>query len=194
MSRSLPDDLLAAIDQGTVRLLVMVRVDFDSGTLAWHNGLQSVTYAGQEYLPTGNLGGISAISETPGGTPQAVNINLGGIDESFVALLMDEEFTGRDAFIYIALADEDYRVDPDNVLLIFSGQVNGLDGSMGSQAGFSLSVQSRMADWERIRALKYTDADQQSLYPGDKGFEYVPQMSQKKLIWPRAKFLPDPRD
>jgi len=32
---------------------------------------------------------------------------------------------------------------------------------------------------------RYTDADQQSRFPGDKGLEYVPSMQDKQIVWGR---------
>jgi hypothetical protein len=33
------------------------------------------------------------------------------------------------------------------------------------------------------------NADQQARYPGDKGFEFVGQIADKKIIWPNGEFF-----
>ena len=47
-------------------------------------------------------------------------------------------------------------------------------------------VESRLADWERPRVSRYTDADQQQRFPGDLGCRFAPQMVEKELVWGRA--------
>jgi len=44
----------------------------------------------------------------------------------------------------------------------------------------------RLVDWERPRIRRYNNADQQVAFTGDKGFEFVPQMVEKELIWGRV--------
>ena len=56
----------------------------------------------------------------------------------------------------------------------------------GETATVSLSVESRLSDWERPRIRRYNNADQQIAYISDKGFEFVPQMVEKELIWGRS--------
>ena len=56
----------------------------------------------------------------------------------------------------------------------------------GETATISISVESRLVDWERPRVHRYTNADQQIAYPGDKGLEFVAQMVEKELVWGRS--------
>ena len=56
----------------------------------------------------------------------------------------------------------------------------------GGISTVTLTAESRLRDLERVRTRRYTDADQQSRFPGDKGLEYVPSLQDKQLIWGRA--------
>ncbi|MCK5385084.1 MAG: hypothetical protein KAJ29_05855 [Alphaproteobacteria bacterium] len=53
-------------------------------------------------------------------------------------------------------------------------------------ATVTLTAESRLRDLERPRTKRYTDADQQSRYHGDKGLEYIPSMQDKQIILSRA--------
>lgn len=194
MARGLHQVLKAAVASSQARLVYMARLAFDSGVLAWHGGLGDVSYDGTLYHAAGPLAGVSTLQESPGAKPNTLTLTLSGLDDEVVNAVVDEPYLGRQGRVYIALVDESYRIDPEYVALWFVGALDAPSGTYGQTASFSVPLKSRLADWERPRSLKYTDADQQSLYPGDRAFEFIPQMSQKKLIWPRAKYLPDPRD
>jgi hypothetical protein len=60
-----------------------------------------------------------------------------------------------------------------------------MDLSLGATGKLSVIIQSRLADWERPRLSRYTNEEQQALYSGDKGLEFVPQMVEKTIIWGR---------
>ena len=71
---------------------------------------------------------------------------------------------------------------------IFKGRVNQMNIEAGETATISLTVESRLVDWERPRVSRYNNADQQVAFSGDKGFEFVPPMVEKELIWGRGGF------
>lgn len=192
--RTLDAAITTAIAAATVRPLIMVRVDFDSGTLAWHSGFGVVTLDGVNYLGLGTLGSISQVTEQPGVQSSTITLNVSGIDPAVVALALTEPYINRKCYVHLTFLNEEDEPLVATPILIFEGTLDQIEGQMGAEALFRLTVKSRLADWERVRKLRYTDADQQKLYPGDKGMEYIPQMSERMLIWPKKKFLPDPRD
>ena len=50
-------------------------------------------------------------------------------------------------------------------------------------ATISVSAESRLAAWDRPNVRRYNHEDQQIDYPGDKFFEFVPQMVDRLLVW-----------
>lgn len=192
--RTLDAAIATAAKQPVVRVIGLVRIDFDSGTVAWHSGFGPITFGGATYQGLGMIGSISAVKEQPGIKSSSISITISGIKPEIVALALAEPYLNRPALVHIQLLDEQDRPLIAAPLLIFRGGLDGINGTMGSSAEFQISIKSRLADWERPRRLRYTDADQQKLHPGDQGLEYIPQLAQRQLIWPRAKFLPDPRD
>ena len=72
--------------------------------------------------------------------------------------------------------------------------MDSISGRIGSESSFVVALKSRLADWDRPRKILYTDSQQQKLHPGDKGMEFIPQISKSKIIWPRAAAMLDPRD
>ena len=40
-----------------------------------------------------------------------------------------------------------------------------------------------MIDWGRARTIRLSDADQQARFPGDLGFEFGPEATEKEIFW-----------
>lgn len=192
--RSVDAAISTAMAAPVVRGIYFVRLCFDSGTVAWHSGFGNITLDGIVYTGAGVLSSIPAIKEETGVKASGVTVGMSGIPESVVALAIGQPYINRRAYVhYTPLDDNDQPVAATPVLL-FRGTMDSINGTMGSNASFTVSLKSRLADWERPRKILYSDVEQQQLHPGDRGMEYIAQLSQKKIIWPRAAFLPDPRD
>jgi len=194
MSRALPAGVLALATANPLRFVVLVRLEFDGGTIAFHSGHEEVAFEGETYVPSSNLGEVGTVLESAGTTATTIEVTLSGVSSSLRSLLQSETYMRRPAYIHLALTDESFTVDPAAVFLLFSGSIDDIAYQDNGAPTWALTLKSRLADWERNVALRYTDADQQYLYPGDKGLEFVGEIAQKKLVWPIASYLPDPRD
>ena len=192
--RTLPSGILAGLSAETVRVIYLVRLDFDTQSIGWNTGFRDISFGGITYGALGNLTSMSAPKEEPGVKSSSVTLGVSGIGEEVVSLLLGEPYLGRTAYIHYTLLDQDDVSFTDAPVLLFRGSMDSIEGELGSKANFTVTVKSRLADWERPRVSRYTDAEQQKLYPGDKGFQFVGQMAQRQIIWPRAAFLADPRD
>lgn len=173
-----------------VRVIAMVRLDFDSGVVAWHSGFGNITFGGATYNGVGTLGSVSSVREQPGTKSSSMKIQISGVNSAIVSLALSEPYINRPASAHITILDDQDRPLTATPLLIFKGTMDNIEGLASNTPSFQVTIKSRLADWERKRNLRYTDADQRKLHPGDRGMEYIPQMSQRKLIWPKAAFLP----
>jgi len=192
--RTITTPMQTAIDADVIQWIWFVRLDFDGGTVGWNSTNRTITYDGFAYLGAGALGQIGAIQEEPGVKSSSIVVSLSGVTPEVIALMLAEPYLNRPAKIYAAISDSSWAFDSSMCKLMFKGTMDMIEGIMGKEPSFSVTIKSRLGDWERSRSFKYTDADQQRLYTGDLGFNYVPQLSQRKIIWPRAAFLPDTRD
>ncbi len=192
--RTVDSAISTAVVAPIVRGIYFVRLHFDSGIAAWHSGFGDIVLDAITYKGVGNLSSVPAIKEEPGVKASGVSVGVSGIREEVVAPLLGQPYMNRKAFIHFIPLDDADRPVAGTPKLLFRGTMDNITGGMGATAGFTVSLKSRLADWERPRKVLYTDVEQQQLYPGDLGMEFISQISQKKIIWPRAAFLPDPRD
>lgn len=192
--RSLDSAIAAQSILPVVRRIYFVRLEFDGGTIAWHSGFGDIIFDGHTYNGGGNFGSISSVKEAAGVKSAFVSVKVTGIKPEIISLAQTEPYINRKAYIHMTMLDESDVPLIATPMLVFKGSIDAINGTLGKDASFDISIKSRLADWERPRKIRYSDADQQKVHPGDKFFEFVPQLSQRKLVWPRAAFLPDPRD
>jgi hypothetical protein len=53
-------------------------------------------------------------------------------------------------------------------------------------ATIELTVENKLIDLERPRIARYTSAYQKSVYPGDKGMDFIEDLQDKEIVWGRS--------
>ena len=188
MSRSIDAATITALEQGVVRWLVLVKIEFDGGTIAFNSTLGDFDYDGQTYTGFGALGSVSRLEEGSELDPQSFTISLSGINPAVLSAVLNEDYLNRPAICHIAPLDDDNQII-GTPILYFDAKVDSVSASFGNTASISITARDKLADWNRPRIERYTDQDQQARYPGDKGFEFVTSIASKEIIWPaRAWF------
>jgi hypothetical protein len=62
--------------------------------------------------------------------------------------------------------------------------MNTMEVTDGAEPSVTLACESRLVDLERAEVRRYTDADQQAEYQGDRFFEYVPALQEAEIRLP----------
>lgn len=184
MRRDLTPEMDTAVAEEVIRPIVLVKLDLPSAMITVHSGVGSFPWNGDVYLGVGNYGDLSEIKESNSIAPYGVTASLSGIPQEYIAETVGQHYQGRDAWVYKALLNEDHSLKNDPALS-FKGFVDYADIEVGATATIQLTIQSRLADWNRSRIRRYTHEDQQLRYPGDMGLEFVAQMVEKPLVWGR---------
>lgn len=183
MSReTLTPAVLSELENETYRPLILVGLDFPSVPVYAHSGAGDISFNGNTYKGVGQLGNLSVLEETIDLQTFGFSLELTGIDPALLAISLNDHIQGRAAEIYLAFLDEEHQIIPDPVGP-WLGRMDAPQGEIGKTATIKIDIESRLADWERARIRRYTDADQQAEYPGDKFFEFVSEMQEKEITW-----------
>ncbi len=173
-----------AFSQLNFPVLVLVKLDFLDGTVRLTNAGYTFAWNGHSWLGIGNLGSIEAISEGSALQMYGCALTLSGIPPEIIAEAFSSNYQGRSATIYLAPLNADYSFIADPVV-VFKGRMDTMDIELGTTATVTLTVESRLVDWDRPRIRRFNDEDQRSDFPDDRGFRYVDQVVQKDLKWGR---------
>jgi hypothetical protein len=182
MSRTIPAAILTALGEATVEPFYAVEMDFDAGAVRLWTGNGNRTIDGQTYTGTGNLISIDGLDEAADLSAKSANLSLAGIPSSYVAIALDEPYQGRKCRILFGVKSVSDFVE------VFSGlmDVMSIEDS-GDTSTISLTVESRLVELERPRALRYTHESQQALNAGDTFFSFVADLQDKDILWGRTK-------
>jgi hypothetical protein len=189
--RTLTTEVAAAAAQEIVRFMDLARFDFDSGvvriTSAGHNIYYDLDGDGEaeKWSTLFGLGTVSGVEEGTEMQSYGVTCNLSGIPAEAVELALAETPQGRPAYIYRAFLDADGRII-DAPVLIFSGRMDTMPLKYGATAEINLTINSRLADWDRVRGGRYTDSEQQNRCEGDRFFQFTAQACDKELTWGKS--------
>jgi hypothetical protein len=204
MSRDLPVEFIGELTKKVVYPFFAVEIDFASGPLYLWTGYGDLIANGNTYLGAGQLVNISSIEETTEMEAKGATITMSGIPSSFLALALTEPYQGRPCRIYFGLwlsgreitTESDQVVTTENLFNfevegesnffaeIFSGELDQMNISeQASTAMVSVTAENVLIKLERPVVRRFTNEDQKSRFPADKGLEFVAGLQDKEIFW-----------
>ena len=184
--RDLSPSVLAALEDQTLRPVLLYEGEFASGTIRFWSGLGNLVWDSKDWIGAGTIAGVSPIEESTDIRANGVRVSLQGIDAAIVSLVLQEIRHGRSGKLWFGLLTEDGQViaDPHQV---FQGRLDVPEiNDDGTTATVAISYESRLIDLERAREFRYTDESQQEEFLGDRGFEYVESLQDWNGVWGRS--------
>jgi len=186
MSRTLSLAVAAACAAQQVAPAYLVELVFDSAPLRLWSGRGNITWSGKTFVGTGTLGGISEIEETAKIAANGIELSLSGIPSASISLALTEPYRGRRAYVWLAFFNITTGTMIANPVPVFAGRMDTMRvKDSGETSTIALSCESKLIDLERPRERRYTHEDQQDLFPGDLGLEFVAGLQEKELFWGR---------
>lgn len=178
----------AAFGEPSVRMIALIRAEFDSGTLRLWSGEGSLDWNGETWSGAGgHIAKLDLPMETGEVRSASGSITLAALDPAIVALSDTEPYQGRPIAVYFGARDGSGNVivDPD---LAYEGTMGPMvETDDPATASILVNIKSRSARNLHPSNRRLTPEDQARQYPGDKGFDFVAALQDKDYIWgPRA--------
>jgi hypothetical protein len=181
---------LAAISAPVLGLAALVRMDFPSGTILLTSANRDIQASSGLYRGIGALGQIGEVNDSPGEI-KGLQFTLSGVRSEFIALALDDAavvqgtpVTIRNAIFNAttgALVDEP---------LAWSGRLDTMSiEEDGDTCTIAATAESSAVDLLRGSPLTYSDADQKSIYPDDRAFEYLISQVNVPVVWPDRNYF-----
>jgi hypothetical protein len=191
--KTLGSSTLALIASGQVALAQLVRLDFTSGTLAWNTSNYPITWSGVTYVGAAGLGTIQTVDDSPGEV-KGMQFEISGVSSSNVSLALDgaDEWQGTPVTILTALIDltDLTKINVLDAEIEWSGIGDTMNLSEdGETCAVTATAESSAVDLLHGIPLTYTQADQQTLHPGDSAFMYVNQQADQPIVWPDRTYF-----
>lgn len=193
MSRSIGSTFGTQLTSGSLRPFYAVKMNFTSGALLLATTYSDLVIGGNTYLGTGNILNISPITETSDTRATGVEIVLSGLDTSILSAGLTEDTQGMVVEIYFGVMTTTSNADAivDTPYQIFSGFIDSMVlEESGELSTLTFTVENKLVTLERPIDRRYTDQDQQNLFTGDKGCEFVTSLQDKSVAWGAGVQLP----
>ena len=210
MARDLSAGLITAVDSTSLSPVFLIKAEFDGGDLRFWTGYNEVAFNGEIYQGSGELIQLQEVTETQELVANNVDISLNGIPATLVSTALAEDYQGRPISVYFGIFepsnttnlidtwgliddinlwdDGDTKIEITNAYLMFKGQMNVMSiEDNGETASILMSNESSLIGLRDSKERRYTDEDQKSEYPNDKGFEFVALSQDVELNWGQGR-------
>jgi hypothetical protein len=206
MSRDLLLTTIENINAPVVEPFFAVEMMFDSNIIRIWTGVGTLVLQDDtEWIGSGNLLSISTIEETQDMAVKGANISLSGIPSELLSLALTQPYQGRVCNIYfgtftagsilqetgnyILLQDGskvNLQTGEANFNKLFSGYMDQMNIVEASEtATIEMLVENKLIDLERARVARFTSGYQKSIYPLDKGLDFIEDLQDKRIPWGR---------
>lgn len=176
---NLPAELGAVLERDHVEFFMLVKLEFDTGTVYISGADFDVEYDGALWTSLRGLGSVDPIAESGDEIP-GLNLTLSGIPAEAIIHAQTEAYRGRKVTLKWAFFDGDIlRVDT----AAWQGFMDTPIITRGADTcTIQVSAENRMIDWQRPRGLLFNHADQQKIDPTDNFFLGIESMVEREVV------------
>ena len=206
MSRTLPSSIQAELTKEVVYPFFAVELYFKSETVRLWTGYGELLLDGNTYLGAGTLLNISNVEETTEIEAKGASITMSGIPSTFLSLALSEPYQGRLCKIYLGMSipkaslitqasqeittqdlfELSLQTGETNLVEIFSGELDQMNiVEEAESCTISVTAENVLIKLERPTVRRFTDQDQKSRYPSDRGLEFIASLQDKEIFWGR---------
>lgn len=181
MTRGLTAAVEAELDERYHRPFRLFYGDFPTPWRTW-TGRGPLTWGGYQWQGLADAVRISPSRETMDTGSDGLDIVMSAVDPAKLGLVMSEDIEGRDVEIWFGFLDQSGAVIADPWLEYAGLAEQPSISDDGAEAFLELHLETPWSDTAPTN-LRYTDAAQQAMHPGDVFFEYVAEHSQAASQW-----------
>jgi hypothetical protein len=183
MPRQLDPTFAAALESGFFMPFFALEITFISKTFYLWSGPYPLTFNGQTWQGTADLGTVSSVTEKTSVEAVGSTVTLSGVDQSILEESLDDVQLGAPAIIYFGAIDPSTGQALGSPCTLFSGLVDKPTVVYGPDTKCSISV--NLESWLiRLSAgsmRRYTSADQRLRFPTDTLFGWVETLNDLSL-------------
>lgn len=153
-------------------------VQYDSGT--------APTAGTNTYLAQGQFLSYGNITETSDLRLSSLDITFTAVDTTTLSQLTNNNYIDKRIVIYRAILENDYSLTPEEVFMIFDGNISGYGvRESDDSAAITVTAASQFANFERTNGRRTNPASQNVHFANDRGMDFSPEIIQD-LKWGRS--------
>ena len=184
MPRSL-DPLFAAALQTNFYPFFALEITFVSQSFYLWSGAYPITFNGQTWQGTADLGKIASVSESGNVEAQGTSVTLSGINPAILQECLDDVRIGAPATTYFGAINPTTGQPLGSPCILFAGLVDAPQVRMspGGDCSITVAIESHMIRLSSGSQRHMTQADQRLRFPTDTMMNRVESCSDLALRW-----------
>ena len=191
--RTLTAAVSTETEQNDYRMALFVELEFDTDPVYVWTGVGTLTYTmptvgvyggvSRDWVGVGDLGGMDGIAESSDRSQNGVRLHMTGIDNDLLSNALTQDYQGRTAVIWLVYFDDAGAIVADP-FVVFGGEMDVIEVIEGDERG-TVFVYCESLDGKLRRKSEtlLTNEEQQRLYPGDLGLEFVADLQSREILW-----------
>lgn len=187
--RTISASMVTEVTTAQLSPILMAQLNFSTPVHLW-SGYGTITYNSIGYLGLGTLGTISPVEETTDLSARGITMQLSGVPTAMVYTALTEDYQGRTCSVMFGALSTTAGLIASPIT-IFAGRMDVMQISDDGQTSLiTMSAENKLIDFKRTREQRYTDEDQQTLFPTyasitlpDLGLEFVNAIQEKTIYW-----------
>jgi hypothetical protein len=192
MSRDLSSAIEAEVQTNSIIPYFLSKINTNAGDVLTWSGygdfISTVAGSTDTYIGVGELGVITNVQESTDLAARGMSLSLSGIPSARISQALSELEQGRLVQVFMGFFDDSTRLPIATEFEIFTGVVDVPSISeSGSNATITIAAENRLLDLERVRVRRYTQEDQARDDVTDLGFEFVPSLQDKEVLFGSAR-------
>lgn len=194
MSVTLDTYAQAQINSSARGVALLVEMDFGSGTQRFTSAPVSLTIGGNVYLGLSNVASVSTISESEINSTEKLTLSFSVVNQAMLAMTLGgiENYRGRAVRVYLQLLDANF-VPTGAAIRRWTGYMDRVgvtrtrsDTNNGGDSTGKIEMTCSRAGMFRSRTYqgkRLTNTQQQQIYPGDRGLEFLNSLVETPALW-----------
>lgn len=185
--RSIGGSAQAVLDGGAAPVVLFVHMALSS-PLRLNTSAVNIDWNGNTWAGAGALGAVEEVADASGEF-KGLRFSLSGVPTALLSVALAEPIRNKACTLWLGI------LDPATHAVLDAPQVwaGTLDQMPITQTGdtctLAVTAEHAGATFARPKPLRYTDADQQRLYPGDTCLRFVVSQANHQDAWPAASFF-----
>ena len=187
MARGLTSAVKTELATGNIDPVLLIELGFATPiylTNASFDITSSVSGTSRTYTSNGHLRSITGVNETNKPTKNSLGLSLSAVDQTYVAIVLNENIINNDVHVYRGYLDSNLSLISDPFLL-FYGTINDYKISDNTtRASLIITVTSHWGNFSKTSGRTTTDNSQKRFFTGDKGMEFS-ALTVRDIKWGR---------
>jgi hypothetical protein len=180
--RDLTAAVIAALGAGTQHPVLLFKLKTSTGDVRAWTGIGDLIFQSEIYAGVGDMVGVGPLQETEEPRANPLVLKLSGVPSTMLSIVLGTQYQGRQTSLWLGFLDDAGLIS--SPVLLFRGRADMTVIDEGPETSvITFTAESRLADLHRPRLRRYTHEDQQELFTGDLGLQFVTTIQNTEVVW-----------